>query len=386
MQKSLIVILIIVFFGFIFCNYIQNVRLLTGGKLDKKDFVQTIPFEYKKDLIILTAYLYDDTTSRKFIFDTGAFNSKIEKSLAEELALKTIATKDNSTAQGISQEIEVTRINSLTLGETIFKNIGAGKLEYNERSVSPCLAEHGLIGANLIKLAYWKIDYLNQLITFSDKPLEIDPQKPFYKLKFDRPLLSGVPDINIKIQDKTVENVLFDLGYNGGIVLPKSVAGVFSSKEEKKIIDYSTTGIYGSNLDTLLIKKLSTTIGGLQADIPIEFSSIGKALIGNDFLEHFTVFINYKKKEIILQKESKIVIDDSPGFIPSILSDSLWVINRLDVKKELSLGDTLQVVKGKRPVDLFNNKCDYFFGIREFLDSDSIEVTTLKGDKVILNQ
>ena len=126
---------------------------MTGGSIGAEDFVQEIPFSYRKGLIVVQAKINNDTTIREFIFDTGAFNSKIEKGLADELGLPTVTTKENSTAQGVTQTIEVTRIDSIAFGETKFHNIGAGKLEYAEKSYSPCIASNGLIGSNLIKLA-----------------------------------------------------------------------------------------------------------------------------------------------------------------------------------------------------------------------------------------
>ena len=97
--------------------------------------------------------------THQFIFDTGAFQSKVEYSLSESLNLKTKFKRDNGTAQGIKREIEITSVDSVKIGESKFINIGAGKLKYDKNSYSPCVAKDGIIGANLIKLAHWKIDY-----------------------------------------------------------------------------------------------------------------------------------------------------------------------------------------------------------------------------------
>ncbi len=386
MMKNLFLVFLFLLIGTVSCNYVKNVKLLTGGDLDRENFQQTIPFSYIKKIIVIKAEVNNDTTKRAFIFDTGAFNSKIEKGLADSLGLKKMASKDNSTAQGISRDIEVTRINSLKLGETVFEKIGAGKLEYDEGSVSPCLAEDGLIGANLIKLAHWKIDYQNSEITFSDKAIITDEYKKLIQIKFDKPLLSGVPDVNIKIGGREVQNVLFDLGYNGGIILPKELSSYFNSDVEKTIIDFSTSGIYGTNLDTLTVKNLEVGFEEALGEIPVEFSSLGKALIGNDFLEHFTVYINYKKKVITLLQESEIEIDEPANFIPGILSTDQWIVNRIQENSELSLGDTLSTINGKKPGEVFSGTCDYFLGIGNLLDDQSIEVTTTEGKTLILNK
>lgn len=372
-----LVILLAALLGFISCNYVKNVRLLIGGELNRKSFVQTNSFEYRKGLIVLGAYINEDTTQHNFIFDTGAFNSKIENNLAEHLGLSDVATKDNSTAQGNTRKISVTRLDSIRLGDTFFSNIGAGKLVYDEKSASPCIAEDGIIGANLIKLAHWKIEYEEQKIHFSDNPFVIDQGEIAYSLPFKKPLLSGTPEIKIKIDGRTISGVFFDVGYNGGLILPARFAESFHSDEEQIVIDQSTTGIYGTNVDTLITKKLEVSIGGYTSLIPVEFSSIGKALLGNDFLQHFTVLINYERKKISLIP--KRVVEITPGlrFIPGVLNDSLWVVNRTVPDSPLQLGDTLLSINKLKPADLFDSYCDYVMNIGLLLKAEELKVTTM---------
>lgn len=366
------------------CNYINNIKLLTGGSIERSDFVETIPFEYVKDLIVIEALVNDQGEKRQFILDTGAFESKIEISLAEELNLPTKANKKNSTAQGITQTINVTQLEKLYLGKTEFSNISAGKLKYDENSVSKCIAQHGIIGANLIKLANWKIDYQLQEIQFSDHPFE-HQEKEDYVLDFDKPLLSGTPEIKIEVAGKTISGVLFDVGYNGGLVLPARFSDSFTSHEEKKYYDRSTSGIFGTNTDTLILKNLDISLGGYKANIPIEFSSIGKTLLGNDILEHFIISIDYDKNKIFLRYQSEMQVAQPYSFIPGILNDSLWVVNRTTSNLPFSLGDTLKDINGNRPVNLYSSFCDYSLNINKLLEANSFLITKNNGVSIELN-
>lgn len=359
------------------CSYLQNVRLLSKGEVKKENYVETIPFEWRKELIVIKARLNSDTTQREFIFDTGAFNSKVESDLTNTLGLEVITEKTNSTASGISQKIEVVRIDSLQLGGTTIYNIGAGKLTYAPTSASPCIAANGIIGANLIKLAHWKIDYENQLMHFSDAPFEVEEGS--YVLPFERPLLSGTPKISLEIDGKKVENILFDVGYNGSLILPLSVASHFENNESKIILDQSTTGIYGSNTDSLLVKNLTVGVGGFETKMPVEFSSLNKALLGNEFLKHFTVIINYDKKEIYLQKQQEVHIAAPNNFSVAIQNDSLWVVSRTTPEIPLELGETLLSVNGKKPSELFISHCDYVMNIRKLFEQDSLNVQKMDG-------
>lgn len=376
-MKTLRLFLFLICYIFTSCSYLKNVKLLTDGEITRKNYVQTIPFEWRKELIVVKARLNTDTTEREFIFDTGAFNSKVESKLATSLGLEVVTDKTNSTAQGISQKIEVVRVDSLQLGETTVYNIGAGKLTYAPTSASPCIAASGIIGANLIKLAHWKINYEKQLLYFSDTPFEVEEGS--YVLPFDRPVLSGTPEIDLEIEGKKVENILFDVGYNGGLILPLSIANHFESNQSKIILDQSTSGIYGTNTDSLLVKNLEVNVGGAKVKIPVEFSALNKALLGNEFLKHFTIIINYDKKEIYLQKQQEIQIAPPSSFLVAIQNDSLWVVSRTMPELPLQLGETLLAVNGKKPTDLFTSYCDYVMNIGSLFEQAILKVQKMDG-------
>ena len=380
MKNKLLTALLIVCFT-ASCSYIKNVKLLTDAKISKENYVQTIPFEWRKELIVVKARLNSDTVLREFIFDTGAFNSKVESSLSNTLGLEVITEKTNSTAQGISQKIEVVRIDSLRLGETTVYNLGAGKLAYAPNSASPCVAANGIIGANLIKLAHWKIDYEKQLLHFSDTPFELE--KGEYVLPFDHPLLSGTPEISLKIEGKEVENILFDVGYNGGLILPMLMGKHFENVTSKIILDQSTSGIYGTNTDSLIIKNMEVNVGGAKAKIPVAFSSLNKALLGNEFLKHFTVVIDYDEKKIHLKKRSDVHVTFPRSFFAAVKNDTLWEVSRTTPDLSFYLGETLLSINDKKPHELFSSHCDYVMNIQKLLGSDSLKIQKMNGS--ILN-
>jgi len=359
------------------CSYLKNVKLLTEGEIRREGYVQTIPFEWRKDIIVVKARLNADTVLREFIFDTGAFNSKVESGLATALGLEVVTEKENSTAQGISRKIEIIRIDSLQLGETTIYSLGAGKLEYAPTSASPCIAAHGIVGANLMKLAHWKIDYGQQLLHFSDSPFEVG--QAAHVLPFDRPLLSGTPTIDLKIEGKTLKNILFDVGFNGGLVLPLSVAEHFDDIESSIILDESTSGIYGTNADSLLVKNLEVSVGGMKSRIPVEFSSLNKALLGNEFLKHFLVVIDYEEEEIYLQKQREVQVTEPRNFLVAMQGDSLWKVSRTSPELPVGLGETLLSVNGKQPQDLFASHCDYVMNVHKLYGQDSLLVQRMDG-------
>ena len=364
------------------CNYMKNVRLLTGGSLERENFVEIVPFELKKGLVVVQARINSDSEPREFIFDTGAFDGKIEKSLADSLGLPSLANKTNSTAQGISRTINLTRIDSFYLGNTPFIKTSSGKLDYAASSASRCLAPHGLIGANLIKLAQWKIDFRNRQLSFSDSPIALSDNEQTYEIPFSHHLLSGSPEIEIQVEGKAITPVLFDVGFNGGLVLPKYLSRHFPTTDSTVIIDRATSGIFGSNTDTLIEKTLLVNVGGFETTIPVEFSSIGKSLLGTEFLKNFDVYLDYQKDVIQLQRNTSDQFEMAPNksFIPGVLNDSLWVVDRVTSDLPIQIGDTLRSVNGKKPSDLYHDFCDYILGIGVLMDHKEWVVETISGD------
>ncbi len=364
------------------CQYTKNVNLLLANRLARENFTDSIPFELRKGIIVVRAKINGDSVWREFIFDTGAFNSKIEKRQAQELQLPTKAHKTNSDTHGNQRVIEVTQIRKLRLGNTDFENISAGKVEYNSLSASPCLAKAGIIGANLIQLANWKIDFQEKYIYFSDKPLEINLLKQKYTFDFQTPVLSGKPIFAIRLDNKIIQNMVFDTGSNSGFVLPHETYVYFPKKVKKLVFDQSITGIYGTKIDTLIYQN--RIWDDIKIEVPVVFSKNGKGLLGTEILRFFDVFLDYEAKQIHLQanSEKNIQIPENLNFIPKIMNDSLWVVARTSPEYSFKLGDTLRTINGKKPNDLFSDYCDYLMNIRHILGQDSIWVETFTGHKI----
>ncbi|WP_271766254.1 aspartyl protease family protein [Aquimarina algiphila] len=363
------------------CNTISELKLQSDA--DSTISVETtIPFRYTKKLIVVDAHLNNSKTTNSFIFDTGAFQSKVEYQLSQELKLNTITKRNNGTAQGVKREIEITTVDSIKISKSKFYNISAGKLKYDQKSYSPCIAEDGIIGANLIKLAHWKIDYQKKEMLVSQKSILPNTNNEQFDIEFDTSLLSGIPKIDIEINGQIIKDVIFDLGYNGGLVVPYRFAEKFHSTKTQTIIDQSTAGIFGSNRDTLLVKQLNVKIGNLKTIISVEFSSLNKALLGNDFLEHFKVYIDYNDDKIILESVEPMAIDKPKTFIPGILNDSLWIVNRTNPKLPLKIGDTLKTINGYQPKDLFASHCDYFLEVSQLLASKVLFIETKQGKEI----
>ncbi|HAA15969.1 MAG TPA: hypothetical protein DCE41_31405 [Cytophagales bacterium] len=368
------------------CNYFKNVALLTQGRVGEKNFEISFPFTYERGLIIVQVQLGDDPTTHPCIFDSGAFNSKIESELAGALGFRVGATKNNSDSQGNEREIEVVQIDSLKLGDLSFYNIGAGKLDWDSLSATPCLADGGIIGANLMKLANWQIDYATQTITVSDTPFE-PTRSSAIRVPFKHPVFSGTPEIDLQIEGRKVGPVLLDLGSNGSLRLPFALEDNFSGSRTVRLADASNSGIYGITPDSVVVKALPIQLGDQTHTLPVSFEGGGDGLLGNEILQHYRVTLNYKGNEAYLEPyEEGPTPAPTLTFIPGVLTPDLWVVNRAQQGSLWNLGDTLTHVNGLRPHEVFDTYCDFFLGIRDLINvAGGMTVTTLDGEVVAVD-
>jgi len=354
--------LAIIAYFWISTSYLTNVRLLHSGELSAPGTV-SLPFTYTKDVILVDASV--NGVEGRFLLDTAAFDSKVEHSFAELAGLNTVTTKRVTTAQGLEDRLPVTQIADFSLAEARFERTSAGILTYPAQSPTACVAPQGLIGANLMRRGHWKIDYQNQQLTLSEEPIPVPGSAT--TLEFSHPVMSATPTISLTLGGREVSGVLFDTGFNGGLVLPRSLADQFSGQPTMELLDQSTSGIFGTNKDTLIVKELLLELGTSSATIPVEFSSLDKALLGNDVLEHFDVYIDYAKDEIALVPVSEVEVDPPRRFLPGITANDEWVVDRTEVNSNLSLGQTIPTINGLRPSDVFEDYCDYFLNIDRIL-------------------
>lgn len=363
------------------CGYLKNVQLLMTGELEA-DKPTTLPFDYTKDLIIVQATV--NGKPGRFLLDTAAFDSKIERSFATALQLNPVTTKKVTTAQGVDGEVSVTQIPEFMLGQARFTNTSAGILTFGDSSATQCIAPEGLIGANLMRRGYWKIDYQAQTLAISEQPLAIPTQAT--KIDFKHPALSAVPAIKLKVAGLEVSGVLFDTGFNGGVVLPRNLADRFDADVAMNIVDQSTSGIFGTNQDDIIVKQLDVEIGASTATIPVEFSSLDKALLGNDVLEHFDVYLDYQQDAIYLTQRTEIAVDSPRSFVVGIADNNQWVVNRALTSHPFKIGDRIRSINGKKPNDLYSDFCDYFLHLDRLLSNDSLTLETTNGEKIEIKQ
>jgi len=326
-------------------------KYLFSVTAENKNFVETIPFTLVNNLMFITAQI--DGINYNFLFDTGAVTILSTK-LQEKLQLKEAIRNTLVDASGKEQTEKFYTLPVLKLGAVNFSNIGAAAMDLSKMSEQFCTPIDGIIGANLMRSCYWKIDYKNKVLIFSDK--KIKPAGKAYELPFEENF-SGTPLVKLFFGNYNFQT-LFDTGNNQSFNFPDSL--YFKSSASKNKVVQRGSGnteftLYGNkNIVNHAAILDSITIGTrLFKRQVVRVSPSPLPLLGNKFLMQFDeVIIDWKKHLIHLPSEYH---PEEPlktlGFDP-LLADGKVVVSYIwdeseAQKQGLQLGDTIIAIDGQ---------------------------------------
>jgi len=289
------------------CNTFKTVVLLKKGKVAQKEFHITIPFEYRLGLIILKVSIADNEYD--FLFDTGAANV-VTKELAKKLGLAAVSEQKIDDSQGNNNNLGFVTIEQIDIGEINFLNTGAAIADLNSSSAFACLKIDGIIGANLMKKAIWKIDYKNQVITITNSIDALSIPETAYKVQFSQEL-TGTPLININLNGIVAKDVTIDSGSNRNIKLAKqdfyNLANTMPSLPKLTSFGNSSYGLYGigKNDSTFTTIVPQVSLGDiLLKNTIVKFKGKSTSIIGNKFFKNYDLIFNWFNNEIyFIEKE-----------------------------------------------------------------------------------
>lgn len=281
------------------CSSSKIVRLATSGNLSEESFKTEIPFYY------LGKYMYVDVVINKksytFLFDTGWDITHIDKSLFTEIEFLPLQKYKASGSSFEETKLQYgTLASPLSIGEIEFQNLGVGiqDMSFLKSNFPDNKKIYGIIGANVLRKAFWQIDYNKQVIKFSNKIESFPPTSNAYKISMIPKSSSnwGLNRIKVTINGVT-DNFVFDTGSYGSF----SANTLFLErlkKANKTLVEISDNGESPKRrfkIDALEIdsQKIQNQELLIENDIDL--------LIGNDFLEGFIVTIDWINNKLYLQ-------------------------------------------------------------------------------------
>jgi hypothetical protein len=268
----------------------------------------TLPFELVFNEILVTAKV-NDTQDLSFIVDTGATQSVLDSSIAPKFGEAKQSTFEMTTGSG-SVPLSYMTIKSLSLKDIRLNNLAFAVTDLSTFSQIIGRKPAGLLGANVLRQFLITIDYANQQITFANP-------HDTASLSADAVVLPAKPALGLA-------GLLLDGNLDGeNISLLVDTGAAFNNISEKlakpilksAILPVgSIQGLDGRKVPIGAVQFDRFQLGELKATHPVFsvapegrapagiISSSGLAILGNPFLQHYRLTIDYLNQKIILDR------------------------------------------------------------------------------------
>ncbi len=374
---------LLVFFAATFLFSCNNyLRLRRKAAVVQNQFLAETDFDFSAKLIVIQVEIRGQTYP--FIFDTGAHNSVISKTLADQMNLMKKGELKINDSRENSQMLDLVVLDTVSIAGIDFTKITANAMDFGEFSALNCLSFGGIIGNNLIQKCQWKIDFEREKMTLSDGDLAT-PAMNFVEMKYPE----SRPNVALKVDTVHFHKVLFDTGSRGGLDLDiseeKMAAVGFDQHPSVTVLDGATEGLFGAKLDTLVrFRADSVVIGKFSLANPVvDIEEDKGSKLGSQVYAHGILYLDYQNARIGFQsyKEPSIA-SDSLFFraIPSLSADGLSVaLVVLDRENPVQIGAKIHRLNGKKAAD-FPQYCDFFAFMDEQSRSNGHFEITLEGD------
>jgi len=287
------------------CRGPSSVKLFARGSAPTTLLNDSVAFTREARLIIVPVVINGRTY--RFLFDTGA-PMLVSTELAQELGLKKVARKNVRDSQNLKQKLDFVALPNLTIGNTLFTDLVAVASDLTTAPAIGCMKIDGLIGANLMRLMIWNVDYQNQFLSFTNDFEGFKADTTALVLPFVT-TASGSPKISLVVGSDSLKSVTFDTGSGGGLSYSKQSASksILKKAPHRSSYGYHSQGIFGATPDTLFYATQKLSIG--DTSFPDFMSSVrgqmAKALLGTQFFEHFEMVLNWREKKVYLSPNAQ---------------------------------------------------------------------------------
>ncbi len=336
-------------------------------------------------LYVDTLYINGNPIIGSFIIDTGANISVIDKELSDSLkisgTIKNIGITDNMKKR---TRLTTVKIDSINLaGETFFKSkFVIATLKSYSQELS------GIIGGNILSQKKWLFDFENNCLSIINDSETVKD----YNFKTNFKVQKKHPKINLKIDNKTIKNVILDTGdVNEITVLQSDSLKLREFSIDDKYHKLMIKSLFQSEPTFIRIKK--SIFSSVRMNDEIEIDTVGilflrSRTIGLDFFKKYkTVIFDYPDNTINFGKkrtESNKIRYNSLGCRFMINNENDIVVYSLEEnsfaeKAGINLGDKLISWKGYNNLSEIKQavKNNYIYKI----ESDTIKIQMEKWDK-----
>lgn len=390
MSKPILFFLCVVLF--FSCAPLKQLKLLKSGSVQQNGYTETIPFELRAGVPIIAAVV--NGQKGYFLFDTGAPNV-ISNAFAKKLNVSVVTSGNVRDSGGnVIAKQSFVYLDEVALGNVVFNNTGAIIQDLNASRVMRCLGIDGIIGANLMRKSYVKIDNTNNTITLTDGLENFGITEAYDTLNFSTNI-SGTPLVTLTLDTIDVFNVEFDTGSNGQISLPQSNLKKISKTrdlDKAVLLGNASYGVGGkSKNDTIQYAVIQELAIGSQTftNQIVKFSTYGDT-IGCSFLKNYTIVLDWVTNRIYLKENQSydnsvinhfgflLEVEDSGVFVGAIFLNS-------SSDGKLQLGDKILKINNTNIEQLTNEEvCANISNESwEYKTKDSLSITVERDGQLL---
>ena len=294
-----------------------------------------IPFEYKNNLIIVSA-TFQGVLPLKFIFDTGAEHTIISKKEITDLLNIPYRREFKLIGSDMSTEISAFLISGIQLqiADLLLPNRSMLVLEKDVLSIEEVagIQVHGILGADIFKRYIVQFDYQKKIVSlyslgafkmpkkgpdFDTLDIEIYKNKPYLK-----------ENIWLNSRDSLAVKLIIDSGAALAVLLHTNTDSLLQVPDNA-VLGKLAFGLGGFiegylgrsrrlQLGKFQLYDVLTNFQDLNTNLDTSFLNGRNGLIGNQALNRFDIIIDYPREKLYLRPNKsyrKIFEFDKSGLI-----------------------------------------------------------------------
>ncbi len=270
----------------------------------------TIPFDFVGDYIIARVRL-NNKTEEKFIVDTGASQTVIDKSVAQKLGPYTAGSYSITTG-GKALDVNYTTLSSLAVGDVNMDNVTAMVYDISSLTLAPGSKIGGLLGANVLRRFLVTIDYRDKVLILAN-PRSVVIPKGATVLPITPVFSAAVPVVKATLDDKLSANFLLDTGApfnNLPVGLAKSLINApvlpvaKASGLDGQKVAMGAVRFKSLKLDNLVVQDPVFAVSPQMAATSPSglFTASALGILGNPVWRQFRMTLDYRNERLILEQ------------------------------------------------------------------------------------
>lgn len=270
-----------------------------------KDSPLVVPFEYNGNEIFIKVKV-NGGAEQRWIVDTGASQSVLDKGAAGSIGTKSISTY-SVTAGSKAVPLAYTTLSTVTIGDTTLNDIPVLVTDLSGIGDKPA----GLIGANILKRFLVTIDFDERKLILSD-PRKVSIAADASTLP-THPIFGGTAMIiKGQVDSKPPINFLVDTGasfnhlpqtlakpFYGGSILP---VGTINSIDGKPMA-IGALKVKSLKLGSALVPGAVFTVAPELAGATGLFTATTMGILGNPVWSQFKTTVDYRNERLILEPQ-----------------------------------------------------------------------------------